>query len=324
MTQAHVAIVGAGLSGLQIARRLTSAGMSTRLFDKSRGVSGRIATRRIEIEGHTLRFDHGTPSLTESQAAQTRALSAPTPLTLDTWMSRPTKTGNEPHFSLAGGMNGIGKWLAQGQSITLNAPVTGLRGSTCGNAWQLVCESGLVPESFDLVITTTPPLQAARILETTQTPLIEQLNTLRPQGCWSLMLVTAKPLDIAPLLTPQDSLIERVVSEHSKGRLINDWGVYTIQANRPWSQHHIDEDPIVIGEKMLNELSRLSHERPSIVFQRMHRWLYAGVEEPLGEAFLLDTQRNLMCAGDWCLGNDITSALSSADAASSKAIHMLC
>ena len=161
MTQAHVAIVGAGLSGLQIARRLTSAGMSTRLFDKSRGVSGRIATRRIEIEGHTLRFDHGTPSLTESQAAQTRALSAPTPLTLDTWMSRPTKTGNEPHFSLAGGMNGIGKWLAQGQSITLNAPVTGLRGSTCGNAWQLVCESGLVPESFDLVITTTPPVPGA-------------------------------------------------------------------------------------------------------------------------------------------------------------------
>ena len=71
MTQAHVAIIGAGLTGLLISQRLNSAGIITTIFDKSRGVSGRIATRRVEIEGHTLRFDHGTPSLTESQAAQT-------------------------------------------------------------------------------------------------------------------------------------------------------------------------------------------------------------------------------------------------------------
>jgi predicted NAD/FAD-dependent oxidoreductase len=55
----------------------------------------------------------------------------------------------------------------------------------------------------------------------------------------------------------------------------------------------------------------------------MHRWLYAGVAEPLGEAILLDTQRKLMCAGDWCLGNDVTSALKSADAAWSAAIELL-
>ena len=119
-------------------------------------------------------------------------------------MSRPSNAGKEPHFILAGGMNGIGKWLAQGKTYYVKRAshrfaIQHVR----KRAWQLVCESGLVPESFDLVITTTPPLQAARILETTQTPLIEQLNTLRPEGCWSLMLVTTKPLDIAPLLTPK-------------------------------------------------------------------------------------------------------------------------
>ena len=85
----------------------------------------------------------------------------------------------------------------------------------------------------------------------------------------------------------------------------------------------MEEDPMIVGEEMLSELNRLGYGRPNVIYQRMHRWLYAGVAEPLGEAFLLDAQHNLMCAGDWCFGNDITSALRSADAASAKAIQYL-
>ena len=323
MTPPHVAIIGAGLTGLQLSRQLTNAGISTTLFDKSRGVSGRVATRRADVEGHTLRFDHGTPSLSASQKAQISALPTPTQLALVPWIPSSPKTQSEPHFSLAPGINGVGKWLAQGQNIALNVPVTALRRSDGGNAWQIVCDSTLSPQNFDMVITTTPPLQAAKILETSQSPLIETLKTLRPEGCWSLMLVTEHPLDIAPLLTPRHSLIERVVSEHTKGRFSNQWGVYTVQANRPWSQHRMEEDPTVVGEAMLSELNRLGYGRPNVIYQRLHRWLYAGVAEPLGEAFLLDAQHNLMCAGDWCFGTDITSALRSAHAASAKAIQDL-
>ena len=323
MTEPHVAIVGAGLTGLQIARQLSKAEISNTLFDKSRGVSGRLATRRAEVEGHTLRFDHGTPSLTASQKAQISALRAPTQLALVPWIPSSPKTHSEPHFRLAPGINGVGKWLAQGQNIALNMPVTALRRSDGGNAWQIVCDSTLSPQTFDMVITTTPPLQAAHILQTTHSPLTGTLNTLRSEGCWSLMLVTEHPLDIPPLLIPRDSFIERVVSEHTKGRFSNQWGVYTLQASRPWSQHRMQEDPMIVGEEMLSELNRLAYGRPNVIYQRMHRWLYAGVAEPLGDAFLLDTERNLMSAGDWCLGNDVTSALKSADAASSAAIEVL-
>ena len=85
----------------------------------------------------------------------------------------------------------------------------------------------------------------------------------------------------------------------------------------------MDEDPTVVSAKMLRELNRLGYGQPNVVYLRMHRWLYAGVAKPLAEPFLLDAQRNLMCAGDWCLGNDITSALRSADAASYQAIQLL-
>lgn len=43
-----VAIIGAGMAGLSAARRLSQAGCRIVLYEKSRGVGGRVATRRIE------------------------------------------------------------------------------------------------------------------------------------------------------------------------------------------------------------------------------------------------------------------------------------
>ena len=109
MSNPTIAIIGAGLTGLSIAKQLQDSQATLTLFDKSRGVSGRVATRRAEVAGHTLRFDHGTPSLTECQAEKISSLTMPTQLALEPWLPPSAMTGNEPHFSLASGMNGIGK-----------------------------------------------------------------------------------------------------------------------------------------------------------------------------------------------------------------------
>ncbi len=54
------AVIGGGMAGLAAARRLVGAGCEVRLVDKSRGVGGRMATRRAE--GH--QFDHGAQFFT--------------------------------------------------------------------------------------------------------------------------------------------------------------------------------------------------------------------------------------------------------------------
>ena len=51
-----VAILGAGMAGAAAARRLAEAGLDVRVFDKGRGIGGRMATRRTEAGA---RFDHG-------------------------------------------------------------------------------------------------------------------------------------------------------------------------------------------------------------------------------------------------------------------------
>ena len=55
-----VAIVGAGIAGLVAARTLRDHGLDVRIFEKSRGVGGRMATRRTD-DGS---FDHGAQYFT--------------------------------------------------------------------------------------------------------------------------------------------------------------------------------------------------------------------------------------------------------------------
>jgi predicted NAD/FAD-dependent oxidoreductase len=56
----RVAIVGAGIAGLWLARRLAEAGHRVQVYEKARGPGGRVSTRRTE-RGH---FDHGAQYFT--------------------------------------------------------------------------------------------------------------------------------------------------------------------------------------------------------------------------------------------------------------------
>ena len=51
----NIAVIGAGMAGCTLARRLIDAGRSVQVFDKGRAAGGRMATRAAG----RLRFDHG-------------------------------------------------------------------------------------------------------------------------------------------------------------------------------------------------------------------------------------------------------------------------
>ena len=57
-------IIGAGMAGLTAANLLQNAGWAVTVVDKSRGVGGRMATRRLGAS----RFDHGAQFFTVRDA----------------------------------------------------------------------------------------------------------------------------------------------------------------------------------------------------------------------------------------------------------------
>lgn len=60
-----IAIIGAGVAGTVCAHRLKQADFNPIIFEKSRGLGGRLATRRTRA-GHT--FDHGAQYITAHSA----------------------------------------------------------------------------------------------------------------------------------------------------------------------------------------------------------------------------------------------------------------
>jgi len=59
------AIIGAGLSGLSAARHLAAQGLRVVIVEKSHGVGGRAATRRIQLpDGTQHLIDHGAQFFT--------------------------------------------------------------------------------------------------------------------------------------------------------------------------------------------------------------------------------------------------------------------
>ena len=64
-----MAVIGAGLAGLSCAQVLLQAGHSVHVFDKARGPSGRMSTRRGEDEHGAWQCDHGAQYFTARDPA---------------------------------------------------------------------------------------------------------------------------------------------------------------------------------------------------------------------------------------------------------------
>ncbi|MEZ5507972.1 MAG: NAD(P)-binding protein [Gammaproteobacteria bacterium] len=136
-----IAIIGAGLSGLSLARMLQVHAEVT-LFEKSRGLSGRMATRRAE----SYCFDHGAQYFTARTPAFQHFIQ---PLieagVVERWHARYVKfdgeqvverknwMDDEPRYVFVPGMNRIGQHCSQGLNIQLNTRINALARSTPGN-----------------------------------------------------------------------------------------------------------------------------------------------------------------------------------------------
>ena len=64
----NVAIIGAGISGLASGKLLHDQGVGVTVFEKSRGVGGRMATRRLNEENST--FDREGFEETEKETSE--------------------------------------------------------------------------------------------------------------------------------------------------------------------------------------------------------------------------------------------------------------
>ena len=177
-----VAIIGAGLSGLTCARQLAAAGYSVCILDKSRGLGGRMATRRVD---ERIRVDHGL-RYWQPQSAGLKAL---TEELLSAGVVKPWRVSayeirdrgvlvavdsadsETKRYAAPAGMSAIAKFLAQPftpeETLLMGHRATSVRRQAKG--WQIECELAQPNERTTVqakrCVVAIPAAQAAALLE---------------------------------------------------------------------------------------------------------------------------------------------------------------
>jgi predicted NAD/FAD-dependent oxidoreductase len=326
-----VGIIGAGVSGLTIARGLRDRGAVVTVLDKGRRPGGRASSR--EVGG--LAFDHGSPYVSLRDPEARRFLEKTIPKgVLAPWPGSFARLEGEelgadpdpddaPRLVGIPGMGAACRALAEGIDVRNGVRIAGLSRSPEG--WRLVDSEGVGRGPFDWVVSTAPPPQSFELLDGLG-PIAGQVGGVVMLPCFSLMIA---PREGAPGL-PFDGIrcdhpvIGWAANEHRKpGRPIDP--TLVIQSGHPWADSHRSDDPIEVA-RLLKEAASgafgLDLDAPR--FEAIHRWLYASPGRPIGAPCLIDPEHRLAASGDWCPGGGIEGALISGLACARAVIEASC
>lgn len=314
-----IAIIGAGMAGLAAARALKAAGLEPTLFDKSRGLGGRMATRRVDDPAlGALTFDHGAQYFTAKGPAF-RAV-------VDDWCAagRATAWFNGGYVGTPG-MTAPARALAEGLTVVGGCPVTGLRRAADG--WTVATASGAVDTpgngGFAAVVLAVPAPQAVPLAASAGVAM-PALAAVRYGPCWALMLAFDAPLGLDwNHLRREDGPIGWVARNASKPGRAGGAETLVVHAGPDWSRQHLELTPEA-AEAALDPLWRAATGITAAPrFVSVHRWRYALVEETAGEACLWDADTKLGACGDWCLGPRVEAAFDSGAAMAARVIESL-
>lgn len=157
-------MIGAGLSGLAGAGVLVRHGCEVTVFEKSRGVGGRLATRRVD----DVAVNHGAPAIDAAPgSALADTVARLTPDAREVNHSRCDAADGAPMHNPTTFPAGVTRWakaMADGLDIRRGVRAAYLR--SAAGAYELGDEQGNGLGAFDALLVSAPAPQAADLLQT--------------------------------------------------------------------------------------------------------------------------------------------------------------
>ena len=310
----RVAVIGAGVGGLMASRCLVDHGVDVTVFDKSRGVGGRMATRHED----DLSFDHGTPFFTAHDSRFSRYVRSWIQQDLvKPWMGRIVDLNSDgsfenqygtPRYVAVPGMNTLVDHLASDLNVQTDTCISKL--DSVNGKWSLIDTVGKKQGVFDWVILNCPPHQSLRILDG-QSALTGQMSKVKMDPCWTMMLTTGDLKDMGfDAAFVREGPLSWIAHEGSKPFRREPEGLttWTVHASAKWSAERLECCPSQIQSEMLTAMKRVLGQPFEPVHCKVHRWRYALPVDPLEEQCLWDPVAGLGACGDWCFSPTIEGA----------------
>ncbi len=289
------------------------------VFEKSRGVGGRMATRRAGA----FEFDHGAQFFT----ARTSAFRSYLQPLIDSgaiadWQAvfvemRPgniaanRRWGEDyPHYVGVPGMSAVGKALASGLNVCLNTTVGSL--TRHGELWRLSDDDGALLGEFDWVVVTAPAAQSANLLAPT---VLAASTRTEMHACFALLLGFDEPLNLpwqAALVRDADiSWISVNSSKPGRSAATS----LVVHSTNAWANAHIEDDTETVRQHLCGVVNAVAGvDAAGAAHSSVHRWRYANVDRQRGDSFAINPQQKLAVCGDWFVRGRVEAAFSSANA----------
>jgi renalase len=265
------------------ARTLQSRGVRVVVFDKGRGVGGRLATRWVQAEAdEKAYFDHGAQFFTvRDPRFQTLVDKWLTAGIVREWSrgfagleGTPNEDGH-PRYCGTSGMNAMARHLADGLDVRVKTPVVQLQ---CENAqWQITLESGDELHA-DALILTPPVPQSLALVESGGIPLPNDVRAALEQIAYDPCFAVLAVLD-APTRLPQPGALQLrqepiawIADNHRKG-ISPDAFTVTIHAGPKFTREYWDAAHEVIAQKLLHAAREWL--RAPVKSWQVHRWRYS-------------------------------------------------
>jgi hypothetical protein len=307
-----LAIIGAGIAGITLARQLQGSA-EVSVFEKSRGFGGRMSTRRTG----SYQFDHGAQfftarskqfqSLIDDCMAENQIQAwLPQILTLDTQKKPFKREWSEPHYVATPSMNSLCETLALGLNVTLDTQVASI--DALAQGWLLKDPAGERLGHFDWVISTLPAPQAKELLPDCFAYKSE-LSTTDFSPCFSLMLGFESTHELNfDAAVVRNSPLSWIASNSSKPGRPASFSLM-VHSDNAWARTQLESNIDDVRHRMLEALDKLMGDSlPLPNHIAIHHWEYANAETSCEESFLLDESNRLAACGDWCGGNRVEDA----------------
>ncbi len=304
MTSPVVAVIGAGIAGLAAARRIATL-CDVVVFEKSRGLGGRLANRRAE----GFAFDFGAQYFTardprfraEVETLVAAGLARP-------WACRFAEvadgrirerrewTAETAHYVGNGRMSALAAPWAEGLAIRTRTRIVGMAAHEGG--WMLTAEEGGLAGPFDAVVLAIPGPQTAALLPREST-LHAAAAGARMEGCYALMLgFEALPDSGFDAALVRGRVLSWLTLTASRPGAAGGPGLVALSRN-DWADANMETPAEAVEAAMLAELREIWGDGLAPVFRSLHRWRYANCATVAARPPLVDAAAGLALCGDW-------------------------
>ena len=293
-----IAIIGAGFSGCNLYDNLKLQFEDITIFEKSRGVGGRLSIKYIDDKF----IDHGTPFL------------IPITEDLKSFCSDLVKNkvikNRYDEFLPINGMNKICKFLINEENLKTNTKI--IEAKFIDNKWNLVDENNNNYTGFDKLFLTIPATQILEMNIDLEENIKNELEKIKYDSVFSLILYTNANLKLDENLVYENSCVENIIN-NSKKYLYKDFSSYVIHSSRKFANEVNTKTKEEILEIFLNSFDEKTKEHLKTFNLIPHLWKFAFVKNSLDMSYYLNESKTLGICGDYFNFSNVEASLTSSE-----------